>query len=132
MLAQLRKSWRVFRGAPPGERFERLHESREAIGWKSYLPTIVGVLLLLGGIVLLFIPGPGLLLIAFGAGLVARQSLSLARMLDRLELQLRRLARNLRRLWKGASTGARAAFLAGCLICAGGVGYLGYLLLWKH
>lgn len=88
-----------------------------------------GAVLLAGGIVLLFIPGPGLLLIAFGAALIARQSLWLAKRLDRLELVLRKLARKARTLWKRSSTAARAAIVAGTTILTAGAGYAGYLWL---
>ena len=68
MLVELKKHWRTFRDARPGKRFEMLHDARS-----DSPPPIVfyaaGAVLLAGGVVLLFIPGPGLLLIAFGAAL---------------------------------------------------------------
>ena len=85
MIDELKKPWRVFRDAKPGKRFEKLHDARS-----DSPPPIVsyaaGAVLLAGGVVLLLIPGPGLFLIAFGGALIARQSLWLAKRLDRFEL----------------------------------------------
>ena len=89
----------------------------------------IGAVLLAGGVVLLFIPGPGLLLIAFGGALIARQSLWLAKRLDRLELFLRRSARKARTGWRRSSLAARGAIVTAAAVCAAGAGYAGYLLL---
>jgi len=56
----------------------------------------VGVLLCLTGVVMLVTPGPGLLALLAGAGLLAAESLALARVLDRAELWLRSRARGWR------------------------------------
>ena len=128
MLDDLKKHWRIFRDARPGKRFEKLHDVRS-----DSPPPIVfyaaGAVLLAGGVVLLFIPGPGLLLIAFGAALIARQSLWLAKRLDRLELLLRRLARKARTGWRRSSIAVRGAVVTAAAIGAAGAGYAGYLLL---
>jgi hypothetical protein len=133
VYAQLERSWNVFRKAPPGRRFEAMHEARKEAGGKPRIVfAVIGALLLAGGAVLLFIPGPGLLLIAFGAALIARRSLRLARTLDRLELGLRSLARRARALWKRSSVPVRAGLLAVCTAGIGAAGYLGYLFLSNH
>jgi hypothetical protein len=132
MLNELKSSWRVFEKARPGERFQKFYEERKKSGGASRTVfTVIGVLLLVGGVVLLFIPGPGLLLIAFGGALIAQQSLWLAKVLDRVELLLRKLARKGKSFWKKASTPIRSAVVAGATICACGAGYLAYLWLIK-
>jgi len=103
MLSRLKKNWRVFERARPGTRFGKLYEAREGSVAARVAVTVLGIVLLAGGIVLLFIPGPGLLLIAFGGGLLAQESLWLARRLDRLELVLRRLVRRVSASWKRAT-----------------------------
>ena len=127
MLDELKKHWRTFRDAKPGKRFEKLH-ARSASP-----PPIVfyaaGAVLLAGGVVLLYIPGPGLLLIAFGGALIARQSLWLAKRLDRLELLLRRFARKARSAWRRSSVAVRGAVVTAAVIVAAGAGYASYLLL---
>lgn len=128
MLQGLKESWRIFEGAPPGSRFVKLHDAR-AGGPPPIVFYVIGALLLVGGVVLLFIPGPGLLLIAFGGALIARQSLWLAKRLDRLERVLRDWARKTRTFWRRSSTAVRAAIVAVLAMGAAGAGYAGYLWL---
>ena len=134
MLETLKKRWKEFKKAPPGERFERMHSA----GKKSGLPlgrivmVIAGVAMIVGGVVLLAIPGPGLLVIAFGAALIAQQFLWVARRLDRLELALRNLHAKALRFWKQSSTPVRASILGTSALCAAGAAYLGYFWFFKE
>ncbi len=128
MLGNLEKQWSDFKNAAPGRRFEKQHASHRGSS-QTVLFTGLGVLLLAGGIVLLFIPGPGLLLIAFGAGLIARQSLWLAKALDRLELSARRLARKAMSWWRRASGAARFAAAAALGLGVLGAACLGWVLI---
>jgi hypothetical protein len=133
MLAKFKKSRQVFEKAPPGERFERLYDARKGFDRTTGVVfTAIGGLLLAGGVVLLFIPGPGLLLIAFGAALIAQRSLRLAKILDRLELTLRNFFRKGKSFWKKASIPIRSAIVAGVGILAGAAAYVGYLWLLKN
>jgi len=133
MLADLKKNWRIFKKAAPGSRFEAFYEARKESGRASGIVLLaLGILLLAGGVVLLFIPGPGLLLIAFGGALIAQRSLWLARILDRMEPALRKLARKAKRFWKGASLPIRAAVVASAGILAVGAAYVGYLWFFKE
>ena len=80
---------------------------------------VLGVVLTLGGIALLFIPGPGLLVILFGMGLLGGQSKTLARALDRVEPSLRRGGRHLVRAFKRRSPVTQVMLVAvGVLIAA--------------
>ena len=127
MLGELKKSWLVFRKAPSGERFQMLYRERKGHGTSRILVAVVGIFLLAGGVVLLFIPGPGLPLIAFGVALVAQQSLWLAKLLDRLEPALRRLARRAKAFWKRAAPPLKAALVSGAVLVAAAAVYGGYL-----
>jgi len=128
MLKELEKSWRVFKDAPPGARFQRLYRERKGHGTSRFVVPAIGILLLAGGVVLLFIPGPGLLFIAFGAALLAQQSRWLARLLDRLEPVLRRLARKGETYWKKAATPVKAAIVSGAALAAAAAIYGAYLV----
>jgi putative transmembrane protein PGPGW len=94
MLESLRKQWRAFRADPPGERFQLRHERRRKarrtlavrLAWIGFAVFLVGV-----GIVLVPAPGPGFLVILFGAALLAEESLLVARGLDRAEVWVRSL-----------------------------------------
>ena len=128
MLDELKKPWRTFRNAKAGQRFEKLHDARS----ESPPPIVfyaIGAVLLAGGVVAALHPGPGLLLIAFGGALIARQSAWLARRLDRLELRLRRLGRKARTGWRRSPVAVRGALVTAAAIVAAGAGYAGYLLL---
>ncbi|HEY2396570.1 MAG TPA: PGPGW domain-containing protein [Rudaea sp.] len=50
-----------------------------------------GLILLALGMILLVLPGPGLLIAAIGAALIAGESLTVARILDRIDLGLTRI-----------------------------------------
>lgn len=93
MFASLRRSTREFMALPAGERFRTTFERHQRTR-RSPARRIAfvagGVLLIAAGLVALVAPGPGLVMIALGFLLVARESSRLARVLDRLELAARR------------------------------------------
>jgi hypothetical protein len=55
------------------------------------------VAVLLAGAIMLVAPGPGVLVFALGAALVAEESLWMAKLLDRAELRIRSLISALRK-----------------------------------
>ena len=80
----------------PGKRFEHYYFLiNRRINHNIYFKiifTVMGILFLLVGFVLLFMPGPGLLFILLGAVLLCLSSRRIAAYLDRLEEKIR--------LWK--------------------------------
>lgn len=133
MLGKWKKSWKEFEKAPPGERFERMYRRRKTSGSPAVRVGLIaaGILLIVGGVVLLAIPGPGLLVIAFGGALLAEQFLFVARASDRLELLLRKLHRGALAFWKKASAAVRAAILASAALVAAGASYAVYIFLFE-
>lgn len=110
MSSKLSQHWRAFRQSAPGERFQRRHmRHREAARTRS--PLVRFGFLVLGGLsaafgfILLFIPGPGLLFIAVGGGLVANESLVAARSFDWLELKSRAGIAKLKTWWSRRRSG---------------------------
>jgi UPF0716 family protein affecting phage T7 exclusion len=94
LLAHLKKAWRELKRGKPGRRFsERYERGRRRGTARKWLLIAGGALLALAGIVLLPLPGPGMLVIAVGLLLIAEESRATARALDWLE----RKARSLRR-----------------------------------
>jgi uncharacterized membrane protein HdeD (DUF308 family) len=87
----LKTRWRELRQGEPGRRFraryERRHAKRRHAGGRKWAVIFAGALILVAGIVLLPLPGPGMLVVALGALLVAEESLTVARMLDALEVR---------------------------------------------
>ena len=92
MKQKARETWEAMKHDPPGERFQRQYhrrQRRQERGGRTKLLALSAVLIA-GGIVLLFVPGPGTPLIALGAALLAEESLLTARALDWTEVQIRR------------------------------------------
>jgi drug/metabolite transporter (DMT)-like permease len=56
-----------------------------------------GIVLALVGIFFMAVPGPGIPILAIGLALVAQESATMARLLDRTEIRLRRLWKRLRK-----------------------------------
>ncbi|HWM84806.1 MAG TPA: PGPGW domain-containing protein [Kofleriaceae bacterium] len=102
-LGQLiKREWKLLRKDPPGERFRNHHRRLHEPGYKllRVLALLFGPLLAVGGLVMLFIPGPGLLFIVFGLALLAGQSRRLAGWLDRAEPRVRRVLGRARDRWQ--------------------------------
>lgn len=131
LFQRMRREWQAFRRDPPGHRFcNHLKRMREAGSGKLRALSVgLGVLLLAGGVVLLFIPGPGLIIIVFGLALLAGESRWLARHLDRAEPHVRRWHAALRRWWGRRGWPARIALIALGLALGAGALFLGYLWL---
>ena len=95
MFPFIAERWRCFRESSPGRRFqERYERTVNHVGWRRWAVICCGAILCAVGVVMLVAPGPGVLLLAVGAFMLAEQSPTCARALDRLELRLRRLWRN--------------------------------------
>src|SRR5688572_13158502 len=90
VLGRLRQQWRAFKKGRPGRRFqdryERSQKTRSSQSWfVRLLKPAAGILLFVGGVVLCFIPGPGIPLLVIGAGLLADESRTIARAMDWIE-----------------------------------------------
>ena len=115
--------WRRFRDDPPGRRFRNhndrvSHHSRALVAARVAL----GVVLIAIGLVLLFVPGPGVVVIAFGLGALAGRSKRLAGWLDRAEPTVRRWSDAVNRRWRELPAVARVGIVvaAAAVIAAGG------------
>jgi uncharacterized protein (TIGR02611 family) len=69
---------------------------------------VLGATITLVGIVALPLPGPGFLVIAIGAALLARESAMVADVADWIEVRVRRVARWATRWWRRAAPVRRA------------------------
>lgn len=127
-LSQVKAEWHKFRDDRPGERFCNHRErAREHSRRHNIVSLALGVLLLAGGVVLLFIPGPGLLLIVFGLALVASHSRRLSEGLDRVEPKLRRSGRRMTRWWRARSHAQKIGLVIGALVIASAA----LMAIWK-
>jgi hypothetical protein len=106
MMQHFKQQWQQLKASPPGRRFKELQKRRKEHGFQRqpWLP-IVGVLLIVIGIALLVLPGPGVIFIIAGLGFLAQEFPFMARFLDATELRLRSWFR----LHKGSSK-SRSSF----------------------
>jgi uncharacterized protein (TIGR02611 family) len=105
-VSRFKRQWQELAASAAGRRFQdRYHRRRE----KSQSPLmrmitgVAGLVLLVAGVLMLFVPGPGALTMLVGAALLAERSLVAARVLDWLELKSRDLARWARQAWRKAA-----------------------------
>lgn len=90
MLHDLATEWHLLRADAPGERFRHHYErSRKHSHVRRIVGGLLGVLLVVAGFVMLFIPGPGILTAIFGLALLSSQSHWLASRMDRAEPRVR-------------------------------------------
>jgi len=130
VLKRLKQQWRSFRHAEPGQRFQgRYWRARRSTHSRDIGPhverIVLAVVAFLIGSALCFTPVPGIPFLAISAGLLASESLPLARALDRTELRLRAVADALRRRWRALPWIGRALM---SLILVGGATLEIYLL----
>lgn len=123
MFSRFRIVWEEFKSSPPGSRFQDVRKKRAEISEGSgalqrWLWVGAGLLLIAVGVVFMAIPGPGTAVLLVGVALIARESMVMARFLDRAELALRPAFLRLRRWWRGLSVTRRRIIM----IAASGLG----------
>jgi len=99
MTVSVRRQWQHFKATPCGRRFQTRHRLRRSSGGgvaRKVLISGTGLLIMLAGIAMIVLPGPGLLAIVLGAALIAEESLFAARMLDRFDLWITHLYKHWR------------------------------------
>lgn len=120
MLESIKRSWIRFKADPPGKRFQQQFKRRHEVARTPPQKALVvggGVLLTGVGIVLFFLPGPGVLFVLLGAVLIAQQSLTAARALDWTEIRLRKLLARIFGAWRHFSVVLKI-FLVGLAVGA--------------
>ena len=99
MFNRLRRHTREFVARRSGTRFRARFHNRSPgrTRWHVIFTVTMAIALIPIGLVMLFLPGPGMALLIFVAVLIAGESLLAARALDRVDLALTRLWSRLRR-----------------------------------
>jgi hypothetical protein len=122
-IDRARENWRLFKESETGFRFhDRYHRLKAQPPSSSY-----GRVFNLAGGVALLMAGLSFAWVIFiaGLGLLAGESLILARLFDRSEVMLIKIATRARNLWASLPAAARIVTL---LICVSVLGYGGYYL----
>ena len=131
MFHSFQEEWRQFKTSEPGKRFQERFERVKKTGQGGFMTVLYvggGLLGIAVGIVMLAAPGPGLVVIAISAGLIAQKSLTAARLLDRLEIWLRPVSESAMAAWRNASAGTRMGLNIAGLVVAGVGAFLSYRL----
>ncbi len=105
MIARMRNSLQDFQESKPGRRFrdryDRRHqEDRSRLSPSSILYIVGGVLLVIASLFLGPAPGFGFGTAFLGLAMLASEFLLIARFLDKAEVWLRSLGRELRDVWR--------------------------------
>ena len=111
MISAFKEFWTNIKKGRPGSRFqdqydEARKERRSRIGRVARI--VAGLLLFPVGVFFLAVPGPGLLVIAFGAVLIAREFRVAAVILDAVEVRGRKIWKWAQRRWRQLVKSRRA------------------------
>lgn len=132
MLKKIKDDWREFADDEPGQRFQnRYYRRREHekghILLRVFLITL-GTVIAVGSLILAPLPGPGWGTVFIGLMILGGELLPAARLLDWMEVQLRKLGRFVEKIWRASVFGKIAVIVVAATL-VGGFGYLVYLLL---
>lgn len=121
IVERARGEWRRFKEDRPGRRFRNYRVRLHQHGSRALraLGIVCGTLLVLAGIAMCFLPGPGLLVILLGLAMFGGESRRLARWLDRLEPTARRRAAAAKRWWRARSLVTRAGLIGLAMLATG-------------
>lgn len=125
-------SLRAFKSGTPGERFRRRYYRRSQSGrgvFTKYFGILSGTIIMAAGLFFMPAPGPGMIILAIGATIAARESLLAARALDWTEVVVRKLWRKSRQFWKKAPTWQKILVVLLGLLVFLGFAWLTWLLL---
>lgn len=123
-------TWQTLKGYPAGKRFELYFKNRKALP-SSFLRRCfiigAGTFLVIAGFVFLPTPVPGILLLFFGASLLAQESLVVARVLDWCEMRIRSYSV----FWRKAHITLKVLITVSLICLLGLVGLRAYLMIFS-
>ena len=128
MTERMRRSLEDFQRSRPGRRFRdrydrRRQQSRSRLSLSSILYIVGGVLLVVASVFLGPAPGFGFGTGFLGLALLSSESMLIARFLDKAEVRLRSLGRELRDIWRTLPVALQAAAVVVAVILAVAVVY---------
>ena len=135
MFDGFKRSWRLLKRSQPGLRFQEQYEAQQRSrrpAWARPVWIAAGTAIMAIGVVALPAPGPGILVIALGAAMFARESRTAARVLDWIELRLHAAWTWARRLWERARWPARAIIVLFGMALALAFGWMASKYVLEH
>jgi hypothetical protein len=114
MFEPMTRQWKGLRRGAPGRRFQESYRAarrRVAPVWYRVLSFLLALLALAVGLFFSVMPGPAIVFFALAGGLLAAESLVLARLLDWGEVRLRAVLGWARRRWKRLGWPGRVAVI---------------------
>jgi hypothetical protein len=126
-----REHWQELKRGRPGRRFQDRYDrarSEESRGGPIKRIALIGlaIVCLAIGVVLAVMPGPAVLFFFLAGGLLATESRIVARLMDWLEVRLRKIIAWCRRRWRRLSTAGRVIVAALATAGTGAFVYLSY------
>lgn len=132
MIQKMRQDVQDFRESKPGRRFQdryrRRQQDEQGHTAKRIFLIVLGAIIAVGSLVTAPLPGPGWATVFLGLMILAGELLPAARLLDWLEVRLRKLWRFIQYLWRSSVAG-KAAVLVAAVTLAAAVFYTAYWLL---
>ena len=130
------RHWRSFSRGRPGKRFQERYRRRQErghgqLGVRRIFNLILGILIVAVSAVGGLLPGPGWGTAIIGFALIAGEFLPAARLLDRIELELRGFLQFVRDIW-GHSWAGKVLVIAVTMLIIATLGYATYSLLFAH
>lgn len=119
-MDHLKEDWRHLKHGEPGQRFKDRYylsqrRNRGRITFWRVFNIGAGSGIALGGLLMVIAPGPGWLAIFLGLGMLSGELLPVARILDRIEVRLRKLICWLREAWNNTPVVGKALILLAIL-----------------
>lgn len=134
MFDALKKRWASLKQGEPGRRFKDTydeHHGRNTNPAQKVLILAAGIVVFAAGIFFMPAPGPGILIVIFGAGLIAQESRPAARLLDAAELRIRAVLAWGVGVWSRATLPRQLAYTLLAILLAGAGLFGAYWLLFR-
>lgn len=122
MFDRMGKYWEEFKEDTPGRRFldrydRNQQRAKGRFDIRRLLNVVVGSLLVLFSVFFGWAPGPGMLTLFIGLGMVSSEFRPVAVFLDWAEIKIRKLWRICESVWARSSPGERGLIVLGLVAC---------------
>jgi hypothetical protein len=132
LIGKAKRSWQLFKRSKPGDRFQVRYYRRKQSGagrFSRIFNVVVGSILVVVSTFFGWAPGPGMVTLVIGLGMVGGEFLTVARFLDWAEVWLRKVARLAKRIWTSSPPVGKALIVLVILVCVAALGYGAYSLI---